>query len=438
MGQYAFRLAASGIRLNVLMDKLLALRTGIAMDPSRPLQKMASFAGAQPTTGQQGAGNAHAAANGGASGDGVSNPMYGGDSVYGGDSDAEPVYSAQPIFLHENAELDDVVYGANQFYDKYKQDKTAIAEQGYVKLVTEKRGQEIIDKLELRRDQITMGKVIGEGNYAEVCIGEMTARGVKTTVAIKVLKDNSPASSKLFEDEAAVMGSMSHPSVLKLVGVCLVGRQSASFLVMEYCSQGNLESYLEQAHDSGKTALHLGMSLLLSLGMDILHGMCYLEALNCVHRDLATRNILLDDTLRGKIADFGLSHQLAADEVYTTKTVRALPVKWMSPECVLYGKSTVKSDVWSFGIVLWEIFTLAEDPYGRILLEVATADVVQILMAKLEGGYRLFNPQYCPDTVYSVMNKCWVYKAEDRPTFSDLLPMLRAVACSVPDANQRK
>ncbi|BFZ16322.1 hypothetical protein BsWGS_19361 [Bradybaena similaris] len=243
-------------------------------------------------------------------------------------------------------------------------------------------------------------------------------------VAVKMLKDDASETIQAdFEREASLMVEFDHVNIVRLLGVCTVGRPMC--LLFEYMSRGDLNEFLrlcspDQCLRRGNTESTLSLQETSSVTVqDQLHmarqiagGMLYLSDRGYVHRDLATRNCLVGDNLTVKISDFGLARSVHSMDYYHGSDKDAIPVRWMPPEAILYNKFSTQSDVWSFGVLLWEIFSFALQPYYGMTHE----EVVDYLRA----GKVLPAPDYGPSSVYELMKLCWHRKPLSRPTFVSL------------------
>ncbi|ESO08015.1 hypothetical protein HELRODRAFT_133636, partial [Helobdella robusta] len=216
-----------------------------------------------------------------------------------------------------------------------------------------------------------------------------------------------------FLKEGIIMKNFTHDHVLSLLGLCL-GYKKEPMVVLPFMANGDLRSYVKDKKRSF-TARQL-----LHLAQQVAEGMSYLASLNFIHRDLAARNCMIDDKSQVKVADFGLSHQLHDSEYYSSKNRKAkLPIKWMALESLENYVFTVKSDVWSFGVLLWELMTRGVTPYPDV-------DVFET-RNYLASGRRLYKPKFCPENVYQVMMECWQETPERRPTFTDLVNRLEVL-----------
>ncbi|XP_058422016.1 tyrosine-protein kinase SYK isoform X2 [Diceros bicornis minor] len=243
---------------------------------------------------------------------------------------------------------------------------------------------------------------LGSGNFGTVKKGYYQMKKVVKTVAVKILKNeaNDPALKDELLREANVMQQLDNPYIVRMIGIC---EAESWMLVMEMAELGPLNKYLQQNR-------HVKDKNIIELVHQVSMGMKYLEESNFVHRDLAARNVLLVTQHYAKISDFGLSKALSADEsYYKAQTHGKWPVKWYAPECINYYKFSSKSDVWSFGVLMWEAFSYGQKPYrGMKGSEVS---------AMLEKGERMGCPAGCPREMYELMKLCWTYEVENRPGF---------------------
>lgn len=260
----------------------------------------------------------------------------------------------------------------------------------------------------LNHEDVILGELLGKGNFGEVFKGTLRD---KTPVAVKTCKEDLPQELKIkFLSEARILKQYDHPNIVKLIGVCT--QRQPIYIVMELVPGGDFLSFLRKKKDDLKT------KQLVKLALDAAAGMAYLEAKNCIHRDLAARNCLVGESNLLKISDFGMSRQ-EDDGIYSSSGLKQIPIKWTAPEALNYGRYSSESDVWSYGILLWETFSLGVCPYPGMTNQQAREQV--------EKGYRMSCPQKCPEEVYKVMQRCWEYKPENRPKFSDLQKDLAAV-----------
>ncbi|XP_071260734.1 tyrosine-protein kinase receptor Tie-1-like isoform X3 [Salvelinus alpinus] len=271
----------------------------------------------------------------------------------------------------------------------------------------------------LEWDDIKFEDVIGEGNFGQVIKAMIKKDGAKMSAAIKMLKAEfaSENDHRDFAGELEVLCKLGqHPNIINLIGAC--ENRGYLYIAIEYAPYGNLLDFLRKsrvletdpafAKEHG-TASTLTSQQLLQFAVDVATGMHYLSDKQFIHRDLAARNVLVGDNLVAKIADFGLSR---GEEVYVKKTMGRLPVRWMAIESLNYSVYTTKSDVWSFGVLLWEIVSLGGTPYcGMTCAE---------LYEKLPQSYRMEQPRNCDDEVYELMRQCWRDRPHERPPFSQI------------------
>ncbi|CAI5665989.1 unnamed protein product [Oreochromis niloticus] len=280
---------------------------------------------------------------------------------------------------------------------------------------------------ELPRDRLTLGKPLGEGCFGQVVLAE--AIGIDknkptrvTKVAVKMLK--ADATEKDLSDLISEMEMMKmigkHKNIINLVGACT--QDGPLYVVVEYAAQGNLREYLRARRPvgaeywSGSRQASLGsleVRELVSAAYQVARGMAYLASKKCIHRDLAARNVLVTEDSVMKIADFGLARDIHHIDYYKKTTNGRLPVKWMAPEALFDRIYTHQSDVWSFGVLLWEIFTLGGSPYPGV--------PVEELFKLLKEGHRMEKPSACPQELYLMMRDCWHAVPSRRPTFQQLV-----------------
>lgn len=266
----------------------------------------------------------------------------------------------------------------------YTVDKTAFEQAGWT----------------IKREDITLQETIGKGEFGDVRLGNY--RGQK--VAVKELIKDSSVATQNFLGEAKVMTSLQHENLVRLLGLVIEesagSLRSKIFLVTEFMGKGSLLEYLRS-----RGRQYVTKKDQIGFAFDTCCGMAYLENRHVVHRDLAARNVLLSDEGKAKVADFGLASTDGA-----TIDSGKLPIKWTAPEALRHSQFSNKSDMWSFGILLWEIYSFGRVPYPRIPL----GDVVK----HVEKGYQMEAPEGCPAQVYTIMKDAWELEPEKRPTFA--------------------
>uniref|UniRef100_A0A3Q4I1Z6 receptor protein-tyrosine kinase n=1 Tax=Neolamprologus brichardi TaxID=32507 RepID=A0A3Q4I1Z6_NEOBR len=264
---------------------------------------------------------------------------------------------------------------------------------------------------EIDASNIRIERVIGAGEFGEVCSGRLRMQGKREIyVAIKSLKAGySDKQRRDFLSEASIMGQFDHANIIRLEGV--VTRCKPVMIITEFMENGSLDTFLKK-HDGQFTVIQL-------VGMlrGIASGMKYLSDMSYVHRDLAARNILVNSNLVCKVSDFGLSRVLEDDPeaAYTTRGGK-IPIRWTAPEAIAYRKFTSASDVWSYGIVMWEVISYGERPYW----EMSNQDVIKAI----DEGYRLPAPMDCPVVLHQLMLDCWEKGRSDRPKFAQIVTIL--------------
>ncbi|XP_034528112.1 fibroblast growth factor receptor 3 isoform X4 [Ailuropoda melanoleuca] len=282
-------------------------------------------------------------------------------------------------------------------------------------------------KWELSRARLTLGKPLGEGCFGQVVMAEAIGidkdRAAKpVTVAVKMLKDD--ATDKDLSDLVSEMEMMKmigrHKNIINLLGACTQG--GPLYVLVEYAAKGNLREYLRARRPPGMDYSfdtcklpeeQLTCKDLVSCAYQVARGMEYLASQKCIHRDLAARNVLVTEDNVMKIADFGLARDVHNLDYYKKTTNGRLPVKWMAPEALFDRVYTHQSDVWSFGVLLWEIFTLGGSPYPGI--------PVEELFKLLKEGHRMDKPANCTHDLYMIMRECWHAVPSQRPTFKQLV-----------------
>ena len=279
---------------------------------------------------------------------------------------------------------------------------------------------------------------LGMGQFGKVILAETVGLSAKdlrlsesdddmsksTLVAVKKLKSDAPSATKeAFEKEVNFMSRLTDRNVIQVLGVCY---EDTPFIMMEYMEKGDLNQYLQKFSTLSTTDSEpqgqITTRTLVHIATQIASAMRYLASHNFVHRDLATRNCLVGPNYVVKISDFGMSRSLYDSHYYRIHGHFALPVRWMAYEC-FYGKFSQKSDVWAFGVTMWEIFTLAkEQPYNDMSDK-------QLIEDALKGKNRkiLAKPDLCPLKLYKIMLECWEHNSELRTTFEELFQLLTSI-----------
>ena len=279
---------------------------------------------------------------------------------------------------------------------------------------------------------------LGVGIFGKVILAETVGLSAKdlrlsesdddksksTLVAVKKLKSGAPNAKDAFEKEVNFMSRLTDRNVIRILGVC--HEDDTPFIMMEYMEKGDLNQYLQKFKTVSTTDSEpkgqVTIKTLFHMTTQIASAMKYLASHNFVHRDLATRNCLVGPNYLVKISDFGMSRSLYDSHYYRIHGRFALPVRWMAYEC-FYGKFSQMSDVWAFGVTMWEIFTLAkEQPYNDISDK-------QVVEDALKGKNReiLAKPKFCPLKVYKIMLECWEHNSKQRATFEKLFQLLTSI-----------
>ncbi|XP_069317106.1 proto-oncogene tyrosine-protein kinase receptor Ret isoform X2 [Eulemur rufifrons] len=286
-------------------------------------------------------------------------------------------------------------------------------------------------KWEFPRKNLVLGKTLGEGEFGKVVKAtafRLKGRAGYTTVAVKMLKENaSPSELRDLLSEFNLLKQVNHPHVIKLYGAC--SQDGPLLLIVEYAKYGSLRGFLRESRKVGPGYVGSGgsrnsssldhpderaltMGDLISFAWQISRGMQYLAEMKLVHRDLAARNILVAEGRKMKISDFGLSRDVYEEDSYVKRSKGRIPVKWMAIESLFDHIYTTQSDVWSFGVLLWEIVTLGGNPYPGIPPE--------RLFNLLKTGHRMERPDNCSEEMYRLMLQCWKQEADKRPVFADI------------------
>ncbi|CAB1451180.1 unnamed protein product [Pleuronectes platessa] len=278
------------------------------------------------------------------------------------------------------------------------------------------------DEWEVAREKIALSRELGQGSFGMVYEG--LAKGVvkdepETRVAIKTVNESASMRERIeFLNEASVMKEFNCHHVVRLLGV--VSQGQPTLVIMELMTRGDLKSYLRSLRPKEQqwTSLSLPpLKKMLQMAGQIADGMAYLNANKFVHRDLAARNCMVAEDFIVKIGDFGMTRDIYETDYYRKGGKGLLPVRWMSPESLKDGVFTINSDIWSFGVVLWEISTLSEQPYQGLTNE-------QVLRFVMDGGL-LEKPQSCPDMLFELMRMCWQFNPKMRPAFVEIISSIK-------------
>ncbi|XP_032323596.1 focal adhesion kinase 1 isoform X4 [Camelus ferus] len=264
---------------------------------------------------------------------------------------------------------------------------------------------------EIQRERIELGRCIGEGQFGDVHQGAYTSpENPALAVAIKTCKNcTSDSVREKFLQEALTMRQFDHPHIVKLIGVIT---ENPVWIIMELCTLGELRSFLQVRKYS------LDLASLILYAYQLSTALAYLESKRFVHRDIAARNVLVSSHDCVKLGDFGLSRYME-DSTYYKASKGKLPIKWMAPESINFRRFTSASDVWMFGVCMWEILMHGVKPFQGV----KNNDVI----GRIENGERLPMPPSCPPTLYSLMTKCWAYDPSRRPRFTELKAQLSTI-----------
>ncbi|XP_073423983.1 tyrosine-protein kinase ITK/TSK [Dendrobates tinctorius] len=262
-------------------------------------------------------------------------------------------------------------------------------------------------KWEIDPTHLTFVQEIGSGQFGVVKLASW--QGTRK-VAVKMIREGM-MSEEDFVEEAQVLMKISHPKLVQLLGVST--QQVPIVLVFEFMEHGSLNDFLRRNRGTLTRSTALGMC------QDVCEGMEYLEASNFIHRDLAARNCLVGESFVVKVSDFGMT-RFVLDDQYTSSSGTKFPVKWSAPEVFRYGRYSSKSDVWSYGVLVWEVFSEGKTPFEHL----SNADAVE----EISNGLRLFKPKMASEKFYQFMNSCWQENPEHRPSFCHLMKEITDIA----------
>ncbi|XP_044066128.1 protein-tyrosine kinase 6b [Siniperca chuatsi] len=257
-----------------------------------------------------------------------------------------------------------------------------------------------VDEWELPKEEFTLEEELGSGYFADVYRGHWKNH---IPVAIKILKSDSELNHREFQREVQILKSLRHRHLISLFAVC--SASAPYYIITELMEKGSLLNFLRSSEGQNQDIVSL-----IDMGAQVADGMSYLEEQNSIHRDLAARNVLVREDYICKVADFGLA-RVIKEPFYITED-KKIPYKWSAPEAISHGKFSNKSDVWSFGVLLYEITSYGGIPYPAF----SNQEVFQ----QVTNGYRMPAPEKCPDLLYEIMLKCWSTKPADRPDFKSL------------------
>lgn len=300
-------------------------------------------------------------------------------------------------------------------------------------------------RVDFPRSQLRFKEKLGEGQFGEVHLCEVESpqdlvslgfplnvrKGHPLLVAVKILRPDATKNARNdFLKEVKIMSRLKDPNIIRLLGVCV--QDDPLCMITDYMENGDLNQFLSahQLEDKGTEGVPgdeeaaqgptISYPMLLHVAAQIASGMRYLATLNFVHRDLATRNCLVGENFTIKIADFGMSRNLYAGDYYRVQGRAVLPIRWMAWECILMGKFTTASDVWAFGVTLWEVLMLCRaQPFGQLTDEQVIENAGEFFRDQGRQVY-LSRPPACPLGLYELMLRCWSREPEQRPPFPQL------------------
>ena len=264
-------------------------------------------------------------------------------------------------------------------------------------------------------EHLTLEEEIGKGHFGLVFKGTLhdSKSDQRIDVAVKTViqKSKDVREVSAFFQEAMIMRDFEHPHILNLIGVSFSKDQGLPLVVVPFMANGDMREYIMNER------LPLLLAVLMQMAIDVARGMSYLEFNKVVHRDLAARNCLLDHNLSVRVSDFGLSRDVYQSDYYRAGIADTdLPLRWMALECIDFHKYSSKSDVWSYGVLVWELMTRGKVPYADIdKWEIGTF---------LKCDKRLEKPDSCPPFLYDIMTRCWLRDPDERPTFADLVKLI--------------
>ncbi|XP_049460611.1 neurotrophic tyrosine kinase, receptor, type 2b [Epinephelus fuscoguttatus] len=285
----------------------------------------------------------------------------------------------------------------------------------------------------IKRHNIVLKRELGEGAFGKVFLAEcynLTPDQEKLHVAVKTLKEANESGRADFYREAELLTNLQHEHIVTFYGVCV--ESDPLIMVFEYMKHGDLNKFLRShgpdavlmADGQHSILVELTQSQMLHIAQQIAAGMVYLASQHFVHRDLATRNCLVGENLLVKIGDFGMSRDVYSTDYYRVGGHTMLPIRWMPPESIMYRRFTTESDVWSLGVVLWEIFTYGKQPWYQL----SNNEVIECITQ----GRVLQRPRTCPKEVYDLMLGCWQREPYMRLNIKEIHSMLQSLAKASP------
>ncbi|XP_052024608.1 tyrosine-protein kinase receptor UFO isoform X3 [Apodemus sylvaticus] len=320
-----------------------------------------------------------------------------------------------------------VRYRARQSYSRRTTEAT-LNSLGISEELKEKLRDVMVD-----RHKVALGKTLGEGEFGAVMEGQLNQDDSILKVAVKTMKIAICTRSELedFLSEAVCMKEFDHPNVMRLIGVCFQGSDREGFpepvVILPFMKHGDLHSFLLYSR-LGDQPVFLPTQMLVKFMADIASGMEYLSTKRFIHRDLAARNCMLNENMSVCVADFGLSKKIYNGDYYRQGRIAKMPVKWIAIESLADRVYTSKSDVWSFGVTMWEIATRGQTPYPGV----ENSEIYDYL----RQGNRLKQPVDCLDGLYALMSRCWELNPRDRPSFAELREDLENTLKALPPAQE--
>ncbi|XP_072346375.1 tyrosine-protein kinase receptor UFO [Scyliorhinus torazame] len=292
--------------------------------------------------------------------------------------------------------------------------------------------KELLQDVMVDRHKLALGKTLGEGEFGSVMEGQLNQDDYLLKVAVKTMKIAICTRTEMedFLREAVCMKEFDHPNVMRLLGVCLQSHENEGFpspvVILPFMKHGDLHSFLLYSR-LGENPLYLPMQTLVKFMADIARGMEYLSNKNFIHRDLAARNCMLNENMNVCVADFGLSKKIYNGDYYRQGRISKMPVKWIAIESLADRVYTSKSDVWSYGVTMWEIATRGQTPYPGV----ENSEIYDYL----RQGNRLKQPPDCLDALYELMLYCWQLNPRERPTFETICCQLEKILQDLPPSS---